>query len=85
MKRGFSKHPASKEHLRVPGKKKSNGMNWVRKLSHWSTEAIERNCCYSSNLIDIVAFLATHQLAFRGKNDVFESKDKREDGLLKFV
>ena len=32
--------------------------------------------------IDLVTFLATHQSAFRGKIDVFESEDKAENGLF---
>ena len=43
-----------------------------------NTEAIERNRYYFFTLIDIVAFLGTHQLAFRGKIDVFQSEDKRK-------
>ena len=39
-----------------------------------NTEAIERNRYYFFILIDIVAFLATYQLAFREKIDAFESE-----------
>ena len=50
-----------------------------------NTVAIERNCYYFSTLIDIVAFLATHHLAFRGKKDAFESEDEREMDSFKSV
>ena len=82
MNRGFfSKHAASKEHLACYSTWKKN-----IKLSEMgkeiiplvNKEAIERNRYYFSTLIDIVAFSATHQLAFRGKIDALESKDERE-------
>ena len=44
-----------------------------------NTVAIERNRYhYYSTLIDILAFLATHQSAFRRKIDAFESEDEGE-------
>ena len=45
-------------------------------------EAVERNCHHISTLIGKVAFLAIHQLSFRGKIDAFESKDEERNGLL---
>ena len=48
-----------------------------------NTVAIERNPYYFPTLIDmVVAFLATHQLAFRGKTDAFESEDEGRNGLF---
>ena len=35
-----------------------------------------------STLIDIVVFLATHQLASRGKIDTFESEDEGGNGFF---
>ena len=43
-----------------------------------NTETFERNRYYFSTFIDILAFLATHQLTFIGKIDAFESKDEEE-------
>ena len=43
-----------------------------------NTKAIERNCYHFSTLIDIVAFLAIHQLAFKGETDAFESEYEGE-------
>ena len=45
-------------------------------------EAFERNRCYFSTFIDILAFLATHQLTFKEKIDAFESKDEGEMNSL---
>ena len=73
------KYAASKEHL-------ARYSTWKEKIkrsemgkeiiSLVNTEAIEKNCYYFSTLIDIVVFLATHQLVFRGKIDALESEDK---------
>ena len=51
-------------------------------ISLVNTEAVERNCFYFSTLIDIAAFLAGHQLAFRGKIHGFESKDEERNRLF---
>ena len=51
-------------------------------ISLVNTEAVERNCFYFSTLIDIAAFLASHQLAFRGKIDALKSEDERGNGLF---
>ena len=47
-----------------------------------NTQAIERNRYYFSTSIDIIAFLSTHQLVFKGKIDAFESEDEGENGLF---
>ena len=79
--RDFSKHAASKEHLACYSTwkekiKRSEMGKEITSLAH--TEAVERNSYYFSTLTDVVAFLATHQLAFRGKIDAFESKKEGE-------
>ena len=43
---------------------------------------MKRNRCYFSTLIDIVAFLATHELAFKEEIDAFESEDEGGNGLF---
>ena len=43
-----------------------------------NTKAIERNRYYFSTLIDVVAFLAIHQLAFKGKIDAFKCEYEGE-------
>ena len=48
-----------------------------------NTEANERNGYYFSTLTDMVAFSATHQLAFRGKIDAFESNNQEGNELFK--
>ena len=68
MNGNFSKHSASKEHLAcyITWKEKTKRLEMGKNISSIvNTEAIDRNRCYFSNLIDIVAFLATHQLPFR--------------------
>ena len=76
MNRGFSKHAASKEHLACNStwkeKIKLSGMA-TEITSLVNTEATERNCYYFSTIIDIVAFFATRQLAFRLPIDAFEN------------
>ena len=47
-----------------------------------NTEAIERKRYNFSTSIDIVAFLATHQLIFTGKVDAFESKDEGRNEIF---
>ena len=47
-----------------------------------NTQAIKRSRYYFSTSIDIVAFLSTHQLVFKGKIDAFESEDEGENGLF---
>ena len=47
-------------------------------ISLVNTEAIERNRYYFSILIDIVALLAAHQLAFREKLTHIKAKTKKE-------
>ena len=47
-----------------------------------NTEAIKTNRYYFSIFINVIAFLATLQLALRGKIDAFESKDERGNGLF---
>ena len=79
MRRGFAKHAATKEHLACYS-------TWKEKIKRYemgeeitllvNTEVTERNRYYFSILIDIVAVLATHQLAFRGKIDAFESEGR---------
>ena len=66
---------------------------WRKACPHWgewgpitslvNIEAIERNRYYFSTfLIDLIPFLATLQLAFKRKIDVFESEDEGENGLF---
>ena len=77
MNRSFFKHSDSKEYLVCYS-------TWKDKIKRYeitslvNTKAGERNRYYFSTLIDVVTLLATHQLAFRGKIDVFDSKDERE-------
>ena len=81
MNRGFSKHAASKEHLACYNicKEKIKRSEMCKEIALVvNTEAIERNRYYFATLIDVVVFLATHQLAFRGKIDTWESKDEGE-------
>ena len=47
-----------------------------------NTEAIERNRYYFFSLIDVEAFLDTHQLVFREKIEAFESKDEGGNGFF---
>ena len=47
-----------------------------------NTQATERNHYYFFTLIDIVAFLSTHQLVFKGIIDAFESENEGENGLF---
>ena len=47
-----------------------------------NTKAIERNRYHFSTLIDIVAFLAIHQLAFRAEIDAFKSEYEGKWTLL---
>ena len=85
MNRGFSKHAASREHLACCStwEEKTKRSETDKKITSLvNTVAIEKNRCYFSTLIDIVAFLAIHQLAFRGKIDAFESEDEGETGLF---
>ena len=46
-----------------------------------NTEAFKINRYYFSTLIDPVAFLTTHQLAFREKIDAFENEGEEKNGL----
>ena len=90
MNREFSKHAASKEHLKCystwkENVKQSEMGKKITSLLIVNTEAVERNRCYFSTLIDLglVAFLVAHQpLAFRGKIDAFESEDEGGNGLF---
>ena len=85
MNRGFSKHAASKEHLACYNicKEKIKRSEMCKEIALVvNTEAIERNRYYFATLIDVVVFLATHQLAFRGKIDTWESEDEGGKGLF---
>ena len=51
-----------------------------------NTEAIESNRHHFCTLVSVIAFLATHQLSFRGKIAAFESEDEKEmDFVFKSV
>ena len=79
IRRGFSKHAASKEHLACYSiwKEKIKRSKMDKEIiSLISIEAIQGSRYYFSTLIDIIAFLATHQLAFRGKIDALKSEDE---------
>jgi len=80
-KKGFSKHADSKDHLAccVMWKEKENRSTNSKEISTLlNSNAIERNKYYISSLIDVIEFLGTHQLAFRGTVD--EAFSSMEDG-----
>ena len=71
MNRGFFQACCPKQHLAcyTTWKEKIKRSEMGKKITSLvNTEAIEKNRYYFSTLMDIVAFLATHQLALRGKN-----------------
>ena len=85
MNKGFSMHAASKEHSVYYNtwKERMKGSEMGEKITSLvNTEAIERNRCYFPTSIDIIAFLTTHQLAFRRKVDAFEYEDEGGNGLF---
>jgi len=85
LHKGFPKHAASKEHLACYStwKEKANRSALGQEISTLvSSATIERNRFYFSTLIDIAAFLAIHQLAFRGRSDAFASTEKEGNGLF---
>ena len=85
MNRHASKYAASKVNLACYSTWKENikRPEMGKKITSLViTEAIQRNRYYFSTLIDKIAFLATHQLAFKGKIDTFESKEGRGNGLF---
>jgi len=60
--------------------------NWSTNSKEVSTllnsNAIERNKYYISSLNDVAEFLATHQLAFRGRVEAFSSMEDGGSGLF---
>ena len=86
MRRGFSKHTASKEHIACysNSKEKIKRSEMGKEIILFvNTQAIQKKLLlFFSTLIDIVTFLATHQLLFKGKIDAFESKDGGKIGLF---
>jgi len=79
-KKDFPRHADSKDHLAccVMWKEKENRSTNSKEISTLlNSNAIEKNKYYISSLTDVIEFLATHQLAFRGTVEAFSSM---EDG-----
>jgi len=67
-KKGFPRHADSRDNLAccIMWKKENRSTNSKEISTLLNSNAIERNK-YISSLIDVIEFLATHQLAFRGR------------------